>query len=200
MLGFGIQPEKAQSGDEKESMTASETPRQYFMRTARLGFGEWRTEDSELACALWGDPEVTEWIDARGSLTPEQIEQKLENEIRTAAQHGVQYWPLFLLENDANMGCCGLRPYDLPGGTYEIGFHIGSAYWRRGYAIEAAGAVIGYAFRALEASALFAGHNPGNEASRDLLIKLGFRYTHDEYYPPTGLDHPSYLLRRVEMP
>ena len=26
------------------------------------------------------------------------------------------------------------------------------------------------------------------------LRKLGFRYTHDELYPPTGLRHPSYLL------
>ncbi len=27
---------------------------------------------------------------------------------------------------------------------------------------------------------------------------LGFRYTHDELYPPTGLLHPSYLLKRSE--
>jgi RimJ/RimL family protein N-acetyltransferase len=47
----------------------------------------------------------------------------------------------------------------------------------------------------LAASALFAGHHPANRSSRDLLLKLGFRYTHDEYYAPTGLQHPSYLLR-----
>ena len=37
-------------------------------------------------------------------------------------------------------------------------------------------------------------HNPGNQASRHLLETLGFRYTHDELYEPTGLMHPSYLL------
>jgi [ribosomal protein S5]-alanine N-acetyltransferase len=31
---------------------------------------------------------------------------------------------------------------------------------------------------------------------RQLLAKLGFHYTHDEFYPPTGLQHPSYLLMR----
>jgi len=51
-----------------------------------------------------------------------------------------------------------------------------------------------HAFRTLHAAALFAGHNPRNESSRLMLTKLGFRYTHDEYYPPTGLQHPSYLL------
>jgi hypothetical protein len=33
-------------------------------------------------------------------------------------------------------------------------------------------------------------------ASRALLGKLGFRYTHDELYAPTGLLHPSYRLDR----
>jgi ribosomal-protein-alanine N-acetyltransferase len=51
-----------------------------------------------------------------------------------------------------------------------------------------------YAFDRLAAAGLFAGHNPRNAASRCLLAKLGFRYTHNEYYAPTGLDHPSYLM------
>jgi [ribosomal protein S5]-alanine N-acetyltransferase len=55
--------------------------------------------------------------------------------------------------------------------------------------------VIEHAFKTLAASALFAGHNPNNHASRRLLEKLGFQYTHDELYRPTGLHHPSYLLR-----
>jgi RimJ/RimL family protein N-acetyltransferase len=55
-----------------------------------------------------------------------------------------------------------------------------------------------YAFHTLGVKALFAGHNPGNTASRRVLEKLGFRYTHDEYYPPTGLKHPSYILTAEE--
>jgi RimJ/RimL family protein N-acetyltransferase len=51
-----------------------------------------------------------------------------------------------------------------------------------------------YAFRSLKVKALFAGHNPKNLSSRNLLINLGFNYTHDEFYEPTGLEHPSYLL------
>jgi len=43
---------------------------------------------------------------------------------------------------------------------------------------------------------LFAGHHPENHASRRILSKLGFRLTHEEFYPPTGLLHPSYLLPR----
>ncbi len=41
---------------------------------------------------------------------------------------------------------------------------------------------------------LMAGHHPKNASSQRVLEKLGFRYTHDELYPPTGLQHRSYLL------
>ncbi|HYM61526.1 MAG TPA: GNAT family N-acetyltransferase, partial [Thermoanaerobaculia bacterium] len=143
----------------------------------------------------WGDPEVTKWIDVRGCLSPDDVNERLEREIDSQRRHEVQYWPIFLLENDDHVGCCGLQPYDLPTRVYELGAHIRPAYWRRGLAKEAAG-VIEYAFNTLGASGLFAGHNPNNMASRGLLTALGFRYTHDELYPPTGLLHPSYFLAR----
>jgi RimJ/RimL family protein N-acetyltransferase len=72
--------------------------------------------------------------------------------------------------------------------------HISSRYWRRGYAFEAASCVVDYAFETIGAKALFAGHNPANIASRGLLTRLGFVYTHDEFYEPTGLQHLSYVL------
>lgn len=170
----------------------------YFLFSRRLGFGHWQEADIELALGLWGDLRVTRLIDARGQLTEEQVRQKLQEEIDRQAQYGVQYWPIFLLSTGEHVGCCGLRPYDLDQNIYEIGFHIRPPYWRRGFASEAARRVITYAFDELGAQALFAGHNPRNTPSRELLLTLGFHYTHDEYYSPTGLNHPSYLLRKGE--
>ena len=168
--------------------------RKYFIKTDRLGFRRWCEEDIEIALILWGDYEVTKLIDARGKLSENQVRERLAKEIVTEKEYGVQYWPIFLLKNNEHIGCCGLRPYDLSRQIYEIGFHIRSNFWRHGYASEAAQAVIHYAFGTLKAKSLFAGHNPRNEYSRHLLKKLGFQYTHDEFYPPTGLNHPSYLL------
>jgi RimJ/RimL family protein N-acetyltransferase len=48
----------------------------------------------------------------------------------------------------------------------------------------------------LGAASLFAGHHPDNAASKHALERLGFRYTHHELYPPTGLEHPGYELVR----
>lgn len=55
--------------------------------------------------------------------------------------------------------------------------------------------VIRYAFNTLRVNTLFAGHNPQNEASAKMLKKVGFNYTHDEFYEPTGLYHPSYIIK-----
>jgi RimJ/RimL family protein N-acetyltransferase len=165
----------------------------YFLRSSRLGFRCWRKSDIALAVALWGDPAVTRYISARG-YTRAEIEERLSREIDTQRECGLQYWPIFLLATDQHVGCCGLRPRASEPDVPELGFHIASRHWRRGYALEAASRVIDHAFGELGARALFAGHNPHNVASRALLTRLGFAHTHDELYPPTGLHHPSYRL------
>ena len=165
-----------------------------FLCTKRLGFRLWTLDDFDLALGLWGDFKVTGLIDARGQLSKAQVKERLAQEIATAEVHGVQYWPIFLLSNDEHVGCCGLRPYDVSKGVYEIGFQICSKHWKRGFASEGARVAMEYAFDNLGVSSLFAGHNPKNEASRYLLEKLGFRYSHDEYYGPTVLKHPSYMM------
>ena len=167
----------------------------YFLRTARLGFRRWSVHDLPLAVALWGDPEVTRFIG--GPCSRKDAEERLGREIALMNSYHLQYWPLFLLHDGAHVGCAGLRPYRLEDRVYELGFHLRSVYWGRGLAVEAGQAVIAFAFEALGARALFAGHHPANAASRRVLEKLGFSFTHEEFYPPTGLEHRSYLLTRV---
>jgi len=79
-----------------------------------------------------------------------------------------------------------------------MGFHLSKQYWGYGYATEAAKKVMEYAFYTLKVSKIFAGHNPKNEQSRRTLLKLEFKYIGDEYYPPTGLNHPSYEIATKE--
>lgn len=142
--------------------------------------------------SLWGDPEVTALIG--GPFNAEMVRARLAKEIAQMQEYRVQYWPIFLLEGGEHVGCAGLRPYRIDERIYELGFHLRRNFWGQGLAKEAAQAVINYAFGTLNAKALFAGHHPANEASRKLLLKLGFIHTHVELYPPTGLHHPSYLL------
>lgn len=165
----------------------------YFLTTARVGFRCWSDEDLPLALALWGDPIVTRFIG--GPFSPKQIQQRLDEEIASMRACQVQYWPVFLLAGDEHVGCGGLRPYELKDRIYEIGFHLRPAFWGKGLAVEIGQAIARFAFDAVGATALFAGHHPANHASRRVLGKLGFRFSYTEFYPPTGLQHPSYWLR-----
>jgi ribosomal-protein-alanine N-acetyltransferase len=159
--------------------------------TERLRFGAWSLDDVgndvDRALSLWGDPQVMQFIG--GPYSREQAIARVEREIENLATQRVQYWPIFASEEFA--GVCGLRPRD---DIYTLGFHLRPAHWGRGYAPEAARSVIEYARTVLGAKTLFAGHHPQNERSRRVLESLGFEYWRDQFYEPTGLMHPSYLL------
>lgn len=168
--------------------------RNFFLKTNRIGFSKWKQDDIELAELLWGNPSVTKFICASGKFSKEHIANRLKKEIENNIEYQVQYWPIFELTSNELIGCCGLRPYK--DNKYEIGFHLRPEFWGQGFAVEAANAVIDYAFTTLQAEGLFAGHNPNNVASKKVLSKLGFDYIGDEFYEPTGLYHPSYELKR----
>lgn len=171
------------------------TPMDCFLTSARLGFRCWTEQDLPLAIELWGDPEVAALIG--GPFTAEMVRARLTREIAQMQECGLQYWPIFLRDGNRFVGCAGLRPYRAADRTHELGVHLRRAFWRQGLASEATRAVIGYGFATLGARVLFAGHHPANQSSRQLLLKLGFVHTHEELYAPTGLMHPSYLLRKL---
>jgi RimJ/RimL family protein N-acetyltransferase len=92
------------------------------------------------------------------------------------------------------VGCCGLKPSGIAPSIYEAGFQLRPDHWGKGFALEALRGVVAHAFGAIGATALTAGHHPENDRSRGILSKAGFRHTHHELYPPTGLQHPMYRL------
>jgi len=166
----------------------------YFLRSERLGFRPWSTDDVELAAAVWEDPRVTRFVG--GPFARERVIERLEHEIATMNSRGVQYWPTFRLADGAHVGCAGLKPSRSGDDVLELGFYVRPEHWGLGYASESARAVIEHAFDVLGVRALFAGHHPANDGSRRVLERMGFRYSHHELYPPTGLEHPGYLLER----
>lgn len=147
----------------------------------------------DYAQRLWENPAVTRYISVDGKFSLPQIRERLQQEIINQEKYNIQYWPIFT-RNNFFIGCCGLRLRDVGNSSIaEIGIHLLPEYWGFGYASEAMTGVINFA-RNNNFQKLFAGHNPHNQVSRSLLLKLGFKYIGDEFYPPTGLNHPSYEL------
>ena len=73
------------------------------------------------------------------------------------------------------LGCCGIAQRG--GATPEIGYWLGVPFWGKGYATEAARAVIDHAFVDLGHDTLVAGARVSNPASRRVLEKCGFQWT-----------------------
>jgi len=160
----------------------------------RLEFCWWTEEDLPLASSLWRDPEVMRYLG--GVMSVEQVEERLKLEMDRARSVGVQYWPLFERASGEFAGCAGLRPYHHEPGVFEVGVHIMRRFWSEGLGEEAVRAVIRFAFEELRVNGLTAGHNPENVHSKNLLGRLGFRFSHIEPWGPLQLGHLFYRLGR----
>jgi ribosomal-protein-alanine N-acetyltransferase len=72
--------------------------------------------------------------------------------------------------------CIGVVDVDeISGGEGELGYWFEKSSWGHGYAVEAAQAVVNFAFIKVGFSKLWSGHAADNLASGKVLLKLGFR-------------------------
>jgi RimJ/RimL family protein N-acetyltransferase len=85
--------------------------------------------------------------------------------------------PAFLigLADGTLIGGCGIATTS--GGDPELGYWIGVAHWGRGYATEAARALIDHAFAELGCERLSSRARVSNPASRRVLEKCGFQWS-----------------------
>ena len=92
--------------------------------------------------------------------------------VRTGVMDGCTY-AITLSESGAFIGCAGM---DSRAQGLEMGYWIGEPYWGRGYATEAAHALVDLAFRATDIERLNVSCRVTNTASRRVIHKCGFQY------------------------
>lgn len=144
--------------------------------TERLILRPLRADDEKAVVRLLGDREVTDTtLRLPHPYRPEDFRRFLGiatemNERRTGVQLGIT-----LRTEGRIVGAIGLRPAeDTP--AMELGYWIALAEWGRGYATEAARAMVDLAFREFPISRVFAIHFGRNPASGRVLAKAGMRF------------------------
>lgn len=85
-------------------------------------------------------------------------------------------WGIELKENGKFIGTCGFASIDTENRSAEIGYVINNAYRGKGYAVEAARAVIRTGFYELDLNRIEARYMVGNSASERVMRKLGMTY------------------------
>ncbi|HET7413792.1 MAG TPA: GNAT family protein [Pararhizobium sp.] len=89
-------------------------------------------------------------------------------------------------ETGTFLGCCGLEPQGDPA-TLELGYWVGERYWNRGFATEAAHAVIDMVFRTRDIERIDVRCRVMNQASRRVIQKCGFQYQGNGMVPSLAL-------------
>lgn len=143
--------------------------------TERLTLRTMTIDDAAFYHALVTDPSYVRIIGDTGVRTLEQARALMTEKVLVPqAQLGYSRY-VIALHDGTPIGSCGLvkrDTLDCP----DLGYAYLPAYWGRGYAVEAARAVVAHARRDIGMTRLLGITSPSNTASIGVLTKIGFRF------------------------
>jgi ribosomal-protein-alanine N-acetyltransferase len=99
----------------------------------------------------------------------------------------VHGFSMVLLDSGTTVGQCSFKGPPDTNGVVEIAYGVASDQERKGYATEAARALVAYAFSIDQVSCVRAHTLPASNASKRVLAKCGFQYVGDINDPEDGL-------------
>lgn len=173
------------------------------LQTERLLLRRWRFTDLEPFAAINADPAVMEQFPA--PLSTAESAKLIERAECSLEEHRFGLWALELREDGAFVGCVGLLQVEIEvdfAPATEIGWRLARAYWGRGLATEAAGAVLSYGFQELGLAEIVAFTAVTNKRSRRVMARLGMlrEDTEDFLHPSLSGDHPlaAHVLYRMD--
>ncbi|MGY1710225.1 GNAT family N-acetyltransferase [Geodermatophilus sp. SYSU D00758] len=145
------------------------------LHTGRLRLRPWTTGRDDLArlADIYGRPAVTRWLGGPPALTPVELVGRW-SEVRAGSdRYGV--WAVEEAATGTVVGTVLLKPLPDGVGEVEVGWHLHPDAWGRGYATEAARAVVRKAFDG-GLPEVYAVVRPGNEASMAVCRRLGMAH------------------------
>lgn len=148
------------------------------LETERLILRAWNPEqDAIVALKIYGDPEVTQFL-GRGNWdqTVADTRSRLQH---YANLNDIGSWAIVEKTTQQPIGSALLirlpDQYGQRTREYEVGWHLGKAFWGNGYATEAAQTVIQYGFQTLDIPAIYAVTRPENQRSIQVTQRLGMK-------------------------
>ncbi len=147
------------------------------LETERLFLRHITEADSETWLAVFNHPDVIRYLIDSENLTTDQNEIesiiKWANDIFTH-QTGIR-WAITLKPANRMIGSCGFHLYKQHDRCAEIGYELHFDFWRQGIMSEAVAAMLEFGFRRMQLHRIEANVTEGNQASAELLRRLGFK-------------------------
>jgi RimJ/RimL family protein N-acetyltransferase len=158
----------------------------YALTTERLALRPVTAADHQVLLAHWTLPDVRRFLFDGAALSAAEVSQTIVESVSDFATGGYGIWlirehgravpagrdlPGRDLAGADLVGTVGLRPLDDDG--LEIFYSLAPGSWGRGYATEAARAVVGHALGTLGLAEVLAEIDEGNTASVAVVKRLG---------------------------
>lgn len=166
----------------------------------RLILRYWEESDAQICYEYCKDPRVGP---ISGWPPHKNVEESLSiiRNVLTAPNN----FAIVIKDTNTVIGNVGLKyddlAYDDPEKSTELGFWLGVPYWGKGYMTEAVKAVTEYVFEDLHKETIWCGYYDGNDRSRHVQEKCGFKFqwTSDEVDVPLmnekRIGHVNRLMR-----
>ncbi len=172
------------------------------LHTERLLLRTWQPADLPGFAALNADPQVMRHFP--GVMSRAQSDAMARRMQAHFVTHGFGYWVLERRDQPRLLGVLGLQQVAFAAAftpAVEIGWRIQRQHWRQGYALEAATAVLAFAFAQLQLEQVLAFTVPANLPSQALMQRLGMQRdpAEDFAHPLLPAGHPlrAHLLYRI---
>jgi RimJ/RimL family protein N-acetyltransferase len=151
------------------------------IETTRLRLRAFTPDDLDNLFLIFGDSEVMRYISNGKPRSREETENGLLKTIEGWRKRGFGLWAMTIKGSEKVIGYCGLIYLDdTP--EIEIAYGLAKAHWGKGYATEAARAVLKFGFEQLKLERIVAVVNPENIPSQRVLEKLGMTYVKRAHY------------------
>lgn len=163
-----------------------------ILTTSRLILRPFQLTDLDAYHRVLKYKEVGDWLGRYGGFDIDQTKFALEWHVQHWKDHGYGPWAVFEKKRKILIGHCGLK-YKEQFGATELLYALDHRYWRQGLITEASKEVLKYGFEVLKLPKIICFTLPTNLASRGVMEKLGFQYTHDGMH--ADLPHVFYELK-----
>jgi [ribosomal protein S5]-alanine N-acetyltransferase len=139
--------------------------------TERLVLHPVTADDHAVLLAHWGAPDVRRFLFDGAMLSAAEVSEAIEDSTRDFGRAGYGLWLIHEKDPAGLVGTTGLRPLEDIG--LEIFYSLAPGSWGKGYATEAARAVLDHALGPLGLPEVLAEVDEGNTASIAVIERLG---------------------------
>jgi RimJ/RimL family protein N-acetyltransferase len=164
-----------------------------ILETPRLALREMSLDDLDFIATMLADPLVMRFYPQ--TYSREEAAAWIERQMDRYARHGSGLWLALDRTTGEPMGQVGLLRQMVDGVEEpEVGYLLYHAYWSRGYATEAAGAVRDWAFEVRGEPHVISLIRPENVPSQAVALRLGMKPERETLFH--DLRHLVFVLRR----